>query len=30
MQRKVFATESGNEKEQALQEQKIDFLERTI
>ena len=30
MQRKVFATESENEKEKALLEQKIEFLERTI
>jgi hypothetical protein len=30
MQRKVYSTESENEKERALLEQKNEFLERTI
>lgn len=29
-QRKVFETQSENEKERALLDQKIEFLERTI
>ena len=30
LQRKVYQTESENEKEKALLEQKVEFLERTI